>query len=383
MNELSRYVLKVGDSYLNSMTKQRLPLNSSEDDLRRGMFLKGQEAEALESRLFSKPKSLHLRLLPTWECNLRCKHCSVLQNLKRNDPCRIKPRDVANFCASHMERYEHKSISLSLLGGECLLEADFCLEVLSLLERENPDARIFSSLTTNFAVTLNETMVELLSKLTDFQVSLDGEEEQHNWQRKGSSGSNPYAKTLANIKRAVKLGFADKMKVQAAIQQEVFDAEKKKEYFRTLAKIGVTDIVYGHCHPSKHNPTPDDMYLHHLKMPKITNRPCCEYRWMNFFAVNSDNSLFSEYFSMEGRFGDLGEVDFERIEALYRNKIEKNMAVLNDEVCREQCPVLAYCWGRCVTHELYLEEFRKSPSKFCGKEDLEKKIGGLAVAGSL
>ena len=383
MNELSRYVFKVGDSYLNSMTKQRLPLDSSEEDLIKGMFLKGQEPEALESRLFKRPTGLHIRLLPTWECNLRCKHCSVLQNLKRSDPCRIKPRDVVDFCVAHMDRYGHKSIDISFLGGECLLEANFCLEVLSLLERENPDLSISASLTTNFAMKLNETMVDLLSKMTSFLVSLDGDEEQHNWQRKSSAGVNPYRKTIANIKRAIKLGFKDKMTVQAAVQQEVFEEGRKLDYLRELSKIGVEKIKYGFCHPTKHNTKPDEGYLKHLASPKITNSPCCEYRYMNFFTVNSDNTLFSEYFLMDGGFGDLGEVDFDRIERLYRSKIENNMAVLHDPVCMDACPVLAYCWGRCVAHELFFDDFKNSPSKFCGRSQLEEVVGNMANSGGL
>ena len=116
---------------------------------------------------------------------------------------------------------------------------------------------------------------------------------------------------------------------------------------------------------------------------KITNSPCCEYRYMNFFTVNSDNTLFSEYFLMDGGFGNLGEVDFERIEGLYRSKIEKNMAVLHDPVCMDSCPVLAYCWGRCVAHELFFDDFRKAPSKFCGRSQLERAIGNLAGSGEL
>lgn len=383
MKRLSRYVVEMDGSYYNTMTKVRLDLNSDESELKENLFLSGQENESLFLRLFKKPADLHLRILPTWECNLRCKHCSVLQNLKKKDPCKIVPDDVLSFCRAHMDRYQHKKINVSFIGGECLLEAKKCLEILNLIE-EGTDAEVSSSLTSNFAMVLDLQMVDLLSRMTNFMVSLDGDEEQHNWQRKAFSGEiNPYKKTVANLKRAIRLGFAEKMIVQAAVQDAVFDQEKKEKQTRELFKMGIKKIKYGSCHPTNQNPDPDKTYLENLKNPTIHSKPCCEYRYMNFFTINSNNDLYSEYYALENNFGHLSDFDFDNIEKLYRQKILENLSILKDDVCMNQCPVVAYCWGKCINNELYFEEFKNNPSKYCGREGLENRISDMAIRGEL
>lgn len=381
--KLSRYVFKVGEEYLNTMTQKRLPVNAEPEQLQESLFLSGQEEEAMNKRLFRNPSDLQLRILPTWECNLRCKHCSVLKNLKKNDPCKVNPEDVLNFCLAHMKRYGHKKIGISFIGGECLLESGKCLEIMKLLEKES-GAEISSSLTTNFAMKLTEEMVELLSKMSNFMVSLDGDEEQHNWQRKSADNRlNPYKKTLANIKRMIILGLSEKMRVQAAIQDEVYDKDKKESQIRTLTKMGIKNISYGSCHPTVQKPDPDKMYLDSLKNPSVHTKPCCEYRYMNFFSVNSNNDLYSEYYALSNKFSSLNDFDFDEIEKAYKKKIIDNLSILNDEVCMKQCPVVAYCWGKCINNELYFEDFRKNPSKYCGMTSLEKRIKDMADQGGL
>jgi sulfatase maturation enzyme AslB (radical SAM superfamily) len=381
--KLSRYVFNTPDGHLNTMTKERLPLGASREQLADGLFLDGQERESLEKRLFKKPSDLQLRILPTWECNLRCKHCSVLKNLKRKDPCRINPREVLNFCLAHMERYGHGKINIAFVGGECLLEAERCLEIMNILENES-GAELNSSLTTNFAMNLTEDMVELLDKMSNFMVSLDGDEDQHNWQRKSPDEKlNPYKKTVANLKRAVLLGLSEKMKVQAAVQDEVFDKDKKTAQIRMLTAMGIKNISYGSCHPTVQNPEPDKMYIEALKSPAMHSKPCCEYRYMNFFSVNSDNDLYSEYYALSNRFCSLSEANFDAIELAYKKKILDNLSVLKDDICMNACPVVAYCWGKCINNEIYFEDFRNNPSKYCGRESLNKRVDTMAQAGKL
>jgi len=381
--KLSRYVFKTPEGYLNTMTKERLRLDASREQLADGLFLEGQERESLEKRLFKRPNDLQLRILPTWECNLRCKHCSVLKNLKRKDPCRINPRDVLDFCLAHMERYGHSKINIAFVGGECLLEAKKCLEIMTILENES-GAELNSSLTTNFAMNLTEDMVELLDKMSNFMVSLDGDEDQHNWQRKSPDEKlNPYKKTVANLKRAVLLGLSDKMKVQAAVQDEVFDKAKKTAQIRMLTAMGIKNISYGSCHPTVQNPEPDKMYIEALKSTAMHSKPCCEYRYMNFFSVNSDNDLYSEYYALSNRFCSLSEAKFDAIEPAYKKKILDNLSVLKDDICMNECPVVAYCWGKCINNEIYFEDFRNNPSKYCGRESLNKRVEMMAQAGRL
>jgi len=377
MQKLSRYVFETQNKLYNSMNKIYLEKNSSELLLKENFFLSGQEKDSLEKRLFKKPEMLQLRIIPTWECNLRCNHCSVLSNLKINDPCLIEKKDVLNFCKSHLERYNHSKIRISFIGGECLIQASLCLEIVKLISNLNVDFEC--NLTTNLACDLTIEAIELLEKTSQFTVSLDGDEEQHNWQRKSiNKNINPYKKTVANIKRCILLGFSDKMTVQAAVQEKQFDETKKEQYYKFLLKLGVKNIVYGSCHPTIQNPDLDKGYVDYLKSGSISNAPCCEYRFMRFFTINSKNELSSEYYTAENKFGNLKDFDFDFIENIYKNKIKNNMSILKDETCMNECPVVAYCWGKCVNHELYNKDFAEQPSKYCDREKLIKKIRNLA-----
>ena len=170
------------------------------------------------------------------------------------------------------------------------------------------------------------------------------------------------------------------MKVQAAIQEEVYDEEKKNAQLLLLTRMGL-DVVYSSCHPTIQNPIPDERYLNSLKSSRIHSKPCCEYRYMNFFSVNSDNGLYTEYYALSNRLCDLDDFDLCEIERTYRQKIKDNLSILNDSVCMNECPVVAYCWGKCINNELYFEDFRKNPSKYCGRESLHAKIKDMAEKG--
>jgi hypothetical protein len=214
-----------------------------------------------------------------------------------------------------------------------------------------------------------------------FDVSLDGTEAQHNWQRKNHkdySEKNPYRKTFFNLMRLVKLGLSKKIKVQAAIQDQVADEEEKISFFENLVSIGVLfdNITYGGVHPTVKNPKVDEAYKDYLRSTTFWKSPCCEYRYMAHFGFNPDGSYDYDYFEnvSESRSFNLSEFGksygIAEVEDIYRNKIQKNMSVMNDEVCMNKCPVLAYCWGRCHNNTFNLN----NPSSHCNMRGLEEEV---------
>jgi radical SAM protein with 4Fe4S-binding SPASM domain len=379
--EFSRYVFESGDMLYNSMNNIKLNRDSSEDEFRSNFFLAGQERESLHARLFIKPKRLAVKIIPTWECNLRCKHCSVLHRLRQRDDFSINPDDVIRFMKTFKDHYGLEKFSLFFIGGECLLRAKECLAiaeaVISELGREN----MALSLTTNLSLDLTHESVKLLSMMDAFDVSLDGTEAQHNWQRKNHkdySDANPYRKTFFNIMRLVKLGLSNKIKVQAAVQDQVADEDEKVSFFESLISIGVLfdNITYGGVHPTVKNPKVDEAYTNYLRSTTFWKSPCCEYRYMAHFGFNPDGSYDYDYFEniSENRSFNLSEFGksygIAEVEDIYRNKIQKNMSVMNDEVCMNKCPVLAYCWGRCHNNTFNLS----NPSSHCNMRGLEEEV---------
>lgn len=377
----SRYVFRSGDKIYNSMNNVSLDIGSSESEFRENFFLAGQERQSLEARLFSRPKRLAVKIIPTWECNLRCKHCSVLHRLKKRDDFGIDPFDVANFMKSFKSHYGIDKFTLLFIGGECLLKSSECLSIADAVVSSLGADNVIISLTTNLSVDLTADSVRLLSMTKAFDVSLDGTEEQHNWQRKANgvqSGINPFRKTFFNIMRLVKLGLSDKIKVQAAIQDSMASKEEKARFFENLVRIGVSfkNITYGGVHPTEKNPKVDETYLKHLKSTSFWRTPCCDYRYMAHFSFNPDGSIDSDYFgnikdSATFNISEFGKsYGIAELEDFYRSKIEKNMSVMNDEVCLNQCPVLAYCWGRCHNNAHAV----RNPSSHCDMVGLEKAV---------
>jgi len=379
--ELSRYVFRSGDMLYNSMNNIKFKVGASESELRDNFFMAGQERRSLEARLFAKPKRLAVKIIPTWECNLRCKHCSVLHRLKKRDDFRIEPADVVRFMEGLKTNYGLEKFSLFFIGGECLLRSKECLSIAEAVLASLGSDNVLVSVTTNLSVDLDLDAIRLLSMTKTFDVSLDGTEEQHNWQRKVTavnSELNPFRKTFFNIMRLVKLGFRDKIKVQAAIQDAVSDESEKEKFFENLVRIGVKfeNITYGGVHPTTKNPHADQTYLNHLKSTSFWRIPCCDYRYMAHFSFNPDGSIDDDYFGNISERNTLNISGFgrsygvEELESMYRSKIERNMSIMNDEVCLNKCPVLAYCWGRCHNNALAVI----NPSSHCDMIGLEKAV---------
>ena len=327
---------------------------------------------------------LALRLLPTWECNLRCNHCCVLGLLKAKDDCEIRPEDVLKFCRAHKDRYGTTKFNLSFLGGECLLKARQCLEILDIVTHEFGEEAVHCSLTTNLSMDLDATHMALLCRCY-VDVSLDGLEDQHNWQRKSlTKESNPFRKTFCNLARLMKLGMKERVTVQAAVQQKMYDNTKKIEFFRSLIKIGVKKILYGTCYPTQQNPDPDQIYLECLKNPRLVQKTCCDYRYMNLFTINSKNEIVGDYFGLyQAKPFNLKDFGFsygmDDLEKAYKEKIRNGLNILHDKTCMDECPVVAYCWGGCQNSEFNAKE----PSRYCSRDSLESLVRSMAEQGSL
>jgi radical SAM protein with 4Fe4S-binding SPASM domain len=379
---ISRYVVETNDGLYNTMTKEILSKNSSIDLLKEKLFLKGQEKDALYKRIFSiSQKHLCLRIIPTWECNLRCDHCSVLSLLKKRDECLIEPNSIIKFCKAYRARYGDVEINLLFLGGEALLRSKECLDILKSVINEFGEKEVKCTITTNLSVDLDEYALEFLSMCYDITISVDGVEEQHNWQRKPLDKKlNPYKKTLCNLFRLNKIGISDKVIVQAAVQQKMYDEKKYKDFYRSIMKTGIKKIKYGCCHPTKQNPEPDDLFISSLKISRVIPKLCCDYRYMSFFTINNKNELIGDYFGRTNvNHGNIKNFDFDKLEFEYKQKIIDNLNIMRDKTCMEECPVVAFCWGGCQNNDFIQE----NPSKTCGREGLEQVINKMAKEGTL
>lgn len=379
---LSRYVASVGgDGTLglyNTVTRVLLPADAALDLLEQELFLEGQEAAALERRLFTRRTLLTLTTMVTWECNLRCNHCTVLGRLTPRQSRDIDVDKLVEFILRfRKQRPEIDTLKITFLGGEPLLRPDLCLEILqrtrSLGLRAHYDA------TTNLAFEMSGAHLELISQLDDLVVSLDGLEPLHNAQRRPYKADfNPFQVTVENLRRLVREGLGEKILVQGAIRDEFARLENFQDYQRFLMALGIRydRIVFETIHPTSHRPKPERSYLASLRVPKLRLDACCKYRGAYKLIVDHDDTLYSDYYDWE-RLGTLDE-DVAALLGRHKEMVISSMPALHDEGCRS-CPVIGYCWGGCTN----AGEFSRHPSRHCNQQGLIEKVRAMASDGSL
>ena len=375
---LSRHVIALdrqGRARLyHTVTGQSLPADADETTLGQALFLAGQEEPALLERLFRPRRTLVLTLIVTWECNLRCNHCTVLDKLVPEARHAIDPSLLADFVRRFRQaRPEIEALKLTFLGGEPLLRPDLCLETLAHLGEVVDE--IHCDATTNLAMPLEPAHFEVIRACDDLVVSLDGLEAEHNAQRHPfRDGFNPFERTLGNLGRLAEHGLIEKVLVQGAIRDEFASVELFQSFQRRLMALGVAwkRIVFETIHPTRLKPRPQRTYLATLRTPRLRMDPCCKYRGGYKLIVNDDGTLYSDYYDWVplGRLDD----DVQATLARHRKMVIDTMPLLHDEGCRH-CPVVGYCWGGCTNaHELSRE-----PSRHCDQQRLIERIRELAA----
>jgi uncharacterized protein len=169
------------------------------------------------------PRFVHLTILPAESCNFACPYC--FQYRKRNKIMKPKIYEaILNLIKKHvMENSKcgnETFLGISWFGGEPLLAIQgikYFYEKLKMLCRRFP-IKVSSSIVTN-GYLLNKGVIKNLVELgvTDFQVTLDGDEVSHDKLRVLKNGSPTFrtiyrnlieiSNTDLNFKMAVRVNF--------------------------------------------------------------------------------------------------------------------------------------------------------------------------------
>lgn len=370
---LGRHVFKDGKNLVNLTTKKVVPSDASEKELSDGFFLQGQETQSIEAALFKDdPIVFEIKIVPTWECNLRCKHCFVLHELLKEDKGNLNADALVEFIAAFVQSTPTlRRGNIQFIGGEPALRARQNVELIKAIRQKcNEIAFPIRFSATSNALELNDDIFEFYSLLDSLAISVDGTEKTHNEQRKSSRHTNPYQRTLSNIRKIVAAGLREKLSTQAALGESSFNEECILSYFKTMLMSGVKyeNIHFGVTVPTRQSPEPESKFLQAVT-DKIYFRPCCKFRLAGDFVVDSSNNIYCDYFdttenNLVGRLGDPINV----INELHKKVIKKNMPVLNDEKCMS-CPVIGACWGWCCNLTGLIR-----PSEHCDQKGLIEKI---------
>ena len=143
-------------------------------------------------------KLLHLIILPTEQCNFRCKYC--YEDFKIGNMSKEKQDAIILFLRKNIKNYT--AISLDWFGGEPLLAMDaieyiskHALEICRIAKKP-----LISSMTTN-GYFLDCATFEKLSayNLIDIQITIDGLKQTHDMQRVLKDGSPTFDKIINNL----------------------------------------------------------------------------------------------------------------------------------------------------------------------------------------
>ena len=193
--------------------------------------------DVIISRLTNNRDKLRLIVLPTRECNFRCKYC---YEVKKNENMTT---ETAKSLIQAVKKYLNDNISISSVliewfGGEPLLCYDMIIMISSKLKEYCDKKGISFSMTmTTNGYLLNEDRVRkfLSLNLFEYQITVDGTSEYHDKLRQLKDGSGTWEKIYNNL--LMMKGFDDnRLSVTIRINYHVGMLEKIDEFISMIKK---------------------------------------------------------------------------------------------------------------------------------------------------
>lgn len=150
----------------------------------------------------SKVKKFVLEL--TQECSLRCSYCCYsgdYQGMRKHNPLKMTATNInytIKFICSHYN-HELDEIHVCFYGGEALLCFDEIKYIVNELTEKLGDIIHFSISTNGFLLASN--IIDWICSVKNMQVvvSIDGDKEMHDTNRKQSNGKGSYNRIISNL----------------------------------------------------------------------------------------------------------------------------------------------------------------------------------------
>lgn len=151
--------------------------------------------------------SLHVTILLTWECNLKCVYCYEGAGEIRKDRMSVDTvSNVIEFIKRQAEQRGVKSISINLFGGEPLINFDAGKRILSEINKfcNDTDKKLHSSIITNGTLIQDDVLDSLKNyNCHTIQITLDGTKEIHDSRRMFKGGQGSFDQIINNIQKII------------------------------------------------------------------------------------------------------------------------------------------------------------------------------------
>lgn len=225
-------------SALRSGTTTRAPLTGILGDLAAGGFLvpAGEdEEETVRASYLSRyvAPSLHLIIMPTEQCNLRCVYC--YESFARGK----MSADVQEGIRRLIESQEGlKRLTISWFGGEPLLAADVVVGLTDLIRRhcEARGITFICGATTNGTLLTPDLADRLIGAgLRTFQISIDGLADDHDSRRIGPNGEPSFTQIVENLRSLAQTEHEFSVSIRHNV--DASSIEKTRDFYQTLASL--------------------------------------------------------------------------------------------------------------------------------------------------
>jgi len=196
---------------LLNTTEHELSLNSDYKELNQGLqnlgFILPDESDELYimEQIFNARKySLninHITIVPTYDCNFACKYCFEADREDLHLSSVISD-DVIDRIVDISAISRDNTFSITLFGGEPLLELDKCLQLSSKVREKVEDrgARYLCYLVTNgYYLTATNAKRLSASGVSAAQVTIDGNRDSHDKLRILKNGGGTFDRIVDNV----------------------------------------------------------------------------------------------------------------------------------------------------------------------------------------
>lgn len=202
-----------------------------------------------------------LLLEVTQGCNLRCRYCTYSEHYEstRSHGCSMMPAETAiaavDYYMSNFDKVSYKNPMrnprISFYGGEPLLNIELIRTVVSHVKEQYPEFTIEYNMTTNGLLLTAETGDFLAEHGFSVIVSLDGDQENHDRNRRRADGTGSFQQVFGNIqlfrKRHPdygKFGVSACMDYRTDLEAIAAFFEKNKIFVTTLNMVSDNETDY-------------------------------------------------------------------------------------------------------------------------------------------
>lgn len=171
--------------------------------LKQSIIEKIEHPETPNLQYLTNHRMTQLILQVTQQCNLRCSYCAYSGNYYNREHTSQRmdvglAKEAIKFFFRHSD--ETEKLAISFYGGEPLLEFSLIKQCVEYCKEHSGDKKIDYFMTTNGTLLKEEIVDFLVVNNFKLTISLDGDKEEHDANRKYSNGEGTFDIVINNLR---------------------------------------------------------------------------------------------------------------------------------------------------------------------------------------